>query len=138
MALTKPPTATDDDQAERKYLTSCLIMLSCGLRDGDMANATREAGATPTSANMADDYKCSLCDKVFASYQALGGHKTSHRKPAAAPSDEASSSGTAYEKEEKLHQCSLCPRTFSWWQALGSHIQGSQFRKEKLFGTYRN
>jgi hypothetical protein len=111
MALTKPPTATDDDQAELEYLASYLIMLSRGFRDGDAANATRAAGATPTSANMADSYRCSLCNKVFASYQALGGHKTSHRKPptAAAPSDEASSSGTTHEKEEKLHQCSLCP-----------------------------
>jgi hypothetical protein len=118
MALTKP-----DNQAEWEYLTSCLIMLSRGLRDGDAANATRAVGAAPTSAKMADGYKykCTLCDKVFASYQALGGHKTRHRKPpaAAAPSDGASSSSTAHEK---LHQCSLCSRTFSSGQALGGHM----------------
>ncbi|PWZ40228.1 Zinc finger protein ZAT4 [Zea mays] len=121
MALTKLPAATDDDQAEREYMSSCLIMLSRGLRDDNVADATRATGDAPTSANMADGYKCSVCGKVFASYQALGGHKTRHRKPpaAAAPSDEASTSGTAHEK---LHQCSLCPRTFSSGQALGGHM----------------
>jgi|UniRef100_A0A804QA81 5-methylcytosine-specific restriction endonuclease McrA len=96
-------------------------MFSHGLRDGDTTDATRAVGMGPTSANMADGYKCSVCEKVFTSYQALGGHKTSHRKPpaAAAPSDKASSSGTAHEK---LHQCSLCPRTFSSGQMLGEHM----------------
>jgi hypothetical protein len=92
-----------DDQAEQEYLASCFIMLSRGLRDSD---------AAPTSTNMADGYKykCTLCDKVFASYQALDGHKTRHRKPpaAAAPSDGASSSGTTHEK---LHQSApVCSR----------------------------
>jgi hypothetical protein len=26
------------------------------------------------------NHKCSVCDKAFPSYQALGGHKASHRK----------------------------------------------------------
>ncbi|XP_020406636.1 zinc finger protein AZF1 [Zea mays] len=127
MALSKPP-ATDDDQAEREYLASCLMPLSRGLCDGGATDAKR-AGAAPTASNKADGqhhphgYECSMCSKVYASYQALGGHKTSHQKPpaAAAPRDEASSSGTAHEKEEKLHQCSLCLRTFLSGQALGGH-----------------
>jgi hypothetical protein len=95
-------------------------MLSRGLRDGNAADATRVAGAATTSANMADGYKFSGCEKVPASYRALGGHKTRHRKPlaAAAPSDEASTSSTAHEK---LHQCSLCPRTFSVGTLKCSH-----------------
>ncbi|ONM39348.1 Zinc finger protein AZF1 [Zea mays] len=128
MALSKPP-ATDDDQAEREYLASCLMPLSRGLCDGGATDAKR-AGAAPTASNKADGqhhphgYECSMCSKVYASYQALGGHKTSHQKPpaAAAPRDEASSSGTAHEKEEKLHQCSLCLRTFLSGQALGEHM----------------
>jgi hypothetical protein len=81
MALRKPP-ATDDDQAEQEYLASYLMLLLRGLRDYGATDA-RRAGAAPTAANKAGGqhhlhgYECSVCSKVYASYQALGGHKTS-------------------------------------------------------------
>lgn len=132
----------DHDQSEQEYLALCLLMLSRGLR-GDAGADARSAAAAPTAANKAglgqhhhqNGYECSVCGKVYASYQALGGHKTSHRKPptpptppagaaAAAPGDEASSGsgGAAHaEEKEKVHQCSLCLRTFPSGQALGGH-----------------
>ncbi|KAI4987170.1 hypothetical protein ZWY2020_019970 [Hordeum vulgare] len=54
--------------SEEEYLALCLVMLAHGHRDGAPAAA----------------HGCSVCGKVFASYQALGGHKASHRKPAGA------------------------------------------------------
>lgn len=130
----------DHDQSEQEYLALCLLMLSRGLRgDAEGAADVRSAGAAPTAANKAGaqhhqhGYECSVCGKVYPSYQALGGHKTSHRKPptpptpasaAVAPGDEASSGsgGTVHaEEKEKVHQCSLCLRTFPSGQALGGH-----------------
>uniref|UniRef100_A0A0E0QH36 C2H2-type domain-containing protein n=1 Tax=Oryza rufipogon TaxID=4529 RepID=A0A0E0QH36_ORYRU len=33
----------------------------------------------PLSAPVGAEFKCSVCGRSFSSYQALGGHKTSHR-----------------------------------------------------------
>ncbi|XP_074557007.1 zinc finger protein AZF1-like [Curcuma longa] len=69
------------------------------------------------------EHRCSVCGKAFASYQALGGHKASHRKPttdeplAAATSTGSSSVDTA--GGGKVHRCSVCQKTFPSGQALG-------------------
>ncbi|KAJ3697895.1 hypothetical protein LUZ61_001600 [Rhynchospora tenuis] len=60
-------------------------------------------------------FSCSVCGKSFDSYQALGGHKTSHRKPAS--SDEV----TPGAKKKKEHRCSICLKNFPTGQALGGH-----------------
>ncbi|PKU59162.1 zinc finger protein AZF1-like [Dendrobium catenatum] len=39
-------------------------------------------------------YKCSVCGKAFASYQALGGHKASHSKKPGGVADDAASSSS--------------------------------------------
>ncbi|CAN6300457.1 unnamed protein product [Urochloa humidicola] len=73
-------------------------------------------------------FRCSVCGKAFASHQALGGHKASHRKPPPllqvhAPS--SSSSGDAPSSvgdgQAGRHRCSVCHRTFATGQALGRH-----------------
>ncbi|KAF3486858.1 hypothetical protein F2Q69_00054083 [Brassica cretica] len=65
-------------------------------------------------------YKCSVCDKAFSSYQALGGHKASHRKNvsqthSAGGDDQSTSSATTASDvttgSGKSHVC----------QALGGH-----------------
>ncbi|PKA59885.1 Zinc finger protein ZAT6 [Apostasia shenzhenica] len=62
-------------------------------------------------------YQCSVCGKGFPSYQALGGHKSSHRRPAGPESPvvlaEISGSGP--------YQCFVCMRRFPTGQALGGH-----------------
>ncbi|KAH6833188.1 hypothetical protein C2S53_008131 [Perilla frutescens var. hirtella] len=150
-----------DYQSEEEYLAVCLVMLahSGGAHSPATATASRSTGLsgeddistagniTPAAAspktNVKKDqetphttppsYKCSVCDKAFPSYQALGGHKASHRaKPpqtataVAAASDETSHSAaanyvSALNPSGRLHECSVCHKSFPTGQALGGH-----------------
>ena len=79
-------------------------------------------------------YKCETCKKVFRSYQALGGHRASHKKiKACAPIQEVEfeteTSRNPCLADAKIHECPVCFRKFASGQALGghkrSHISGS-------------
>lgn len=72
-------------------------------------------------------YKCDTCNKVFRSYQALGGHRASHKKnKQVAESGGDYSISQHHEKninvsEKKIHECPICFREFASGQALGGH-----------------
>ncbi|KAH0468827.1 hypothetical protein IEQ34_002059 [Dendrobium chrysotoxum] len=92
--LLESPSSDDDE-----YIAQCLLMLS-------------RTGAHP----------CSLCNKSFASYHALGGHMASHRKSLSSAADDRLSAGpTALVAGGRAHQCLICFKTFPTGQALGGH-----------------
>lgn len=73
-------------------------------------------------------FQCGTCKKVFRSYQALGGHRASHKKsraclPAVAAAGDADVAGEvdAESDQPKVHQCPFCYRVFNSGQALGGH-----------------
>ena len=73
-------------------------------------------------------YRCETCNKIFKSYQALGGHRASHKKikaynsPATHQTElEPENVGTCSLTEKKIHECPICFRVFSSGQALGGH-----------------
>ncbi|XP_010933668.1 zinc finger protein ZAT9-like [Elaeis guineensis] len=84
---------------------------------------------SPASARGRSKYQCGTCKKVFRSYQALGGHRASHKKSGVACitavqaqiHDVESSEGNADREANKVHECSFCFRVFSSGQALGGH-----------------
>ncbi|KAL9243277.1 hypothetical protein vseg_017184 [Gypsophila vaccaria] len=82
------------------------------------------------------EFECTTCNKMFHSYQALGGHKASHKKNLGAndcgitqnssKEDVVSdiSLGTCSKVSNKVvrkHECPFCFRVFGTGQALGGH-----------------
>uniref|UniRef100_A0A1J3DUL3 Zinc finger protein ZAT6 n=1 Tax=Noccaea caerulescens TaxID=107243 RepID=A0A1J3DUL3_NOCCA len=115
---------------EDEYIALCLMLLA---RDGDrnrdlpfFSFSSSPPLLPPPSSPV---YKCGVCDKAFSSYQALGGHKASHRKNSSltqsSGGDEQSTSSaitTAGGRgSAKSHVCSICNKSFATGQALGGH-----------------
>ncbi|XP_073316331.1 zinc finger protein ZAT5-like [Primulina huaijiensis] len=94
-------------------------------------------------------YACKTCDRVFSSFQALGGHRASHKKP---KNEKKSSSTSLFMSDEedfpspsissyksrmslslqlnsatnaspRIHECSYCGAEFTSGQALGGHMR---------------
>ncbi|GAA0143572.1 hypothetical protein LIER_04227 [Lithospermum erythrorhizon] len=68
-------------------------------------------------------YRCETCNKVFKSYQALGGHKANHKKIKVKNETEEHETEKAGEsrRKEREHECPICSRVFASGQALGGH-----------------
>ena len=67
-------------------------------------------------------FECKTCYRQFNSFQALGGHRASHKKPRLSPGECTDSKLGALPKP-KLHECSICGLEFSVGQALGGHMR---------------
>lgn len=125
------PSLTEDE-----YIALCLMLLA---RDGDRNRDLDlpSSSSSPPLLPPTPIYKCSVCDKAFASYQALGGHKASHRKnfsltqsAGGGGGDELSTSSAITTSGisggggvgiVKSHVCSICHKSFATGQALGGH-----------------
>nr|AIZ96030.1 transcription factor ZF1 [Casuarina glauca] len=114
--------------AEEEYLALCLLMLGQGGAT-PTTNTENQPPLTPFSQTL--PYKCTLCHKAFPSYQALGGHKASHRRPIG-PEEQSfattttstimtNSKTSSLNPSCKTHKCGICHRTFQSGQALGGH-----------------
>ncbi|XP_042517060.1 zinc finger protein ZAT10-like [Macadamia integrifolia] len=138
----------DHSSSEEEYLALCLVMLARGARGTDVVPTTTTATAKlhpprypsppPLAASQPPtlklNFKCAVCNKAFPSYQALGGHKASHRKLNGAAEDHSSSSSASTTTSSttspanstpassgRTHECSVCHKTFPTGQALGGH-----------------
>ncbi|CAL9229017.1 unnamed protein product [Arabidopsis halleri] len=148
--------ATDEDED----MANCLMLLSQGHQaksSGDHHLSMQKMGffsnKKPVAAlglGLDGVYQCKTCDKSFHSFQALGGHRASHKKPKLGASvfkcDEKKSafvstvetveagavgsflslqvtSNDGTKKPEKTHECSICKAEFSSGQALGGHMR---------------
>ncbi|KAK8512429.1 hypothetical protein V6N13_083022 [Hibiscus sabdariffa] len=119
-----PPTETEEE-----YLALCLIMLARGHALAPPTSTVplpypQRSQSPPT--DQKHSYNCSICNKAFHSYQALGGHKASHRKLSPAKPNHQQSTSThstasASNPSVRSHECSICHKTFPSGQALGGH-----------------
>ncbi|KAH0881182.1 hypothetical protein HID58_068576, partial [Brassica napus] len=127
-------TAADEEDQD---MANCLILLaqesgnnnnnayrSSSRRFLETSNGTTSGGRAGYYV-----YQCKTCDRTFPSFQALGGHRASHKKPKAAAglhSDhDLKKSLVVYGKanNNKVHECGICGAEFTSGQALGGHMR---------------
>jgi hypothetical protein len=104
----------------------CLMALAAAGGGGMTTQSYAPSTAAWTTQECELRFRCSVCGKAFASHQALGGHKASHRKPTHLQKQQASSSSVTTSSAgsgggQGRHRCSVCHRSFATGQALGGH-----------------
>ncbi|EOA24827.1 hypothetical protein CARUB_v10018114mg [Capsella rubella] len=76
--------------------------------------------STGSKNNHNNHFECKTCNRIFDSFQALGGHRASHKKPKLSVDHEQ----VKHRKSENdMHKCSICDQIFGTGQALGGHMR---------------
>ncbi|KAK1398540.1 Zinc finger protein ZAT11 [Heracleum sosnowskyi] len=77
-------------------------------------------------------FECKTCQRSFSSFQALGGHTASHKRPKLVIGGE-----TEPERQlPKPHKCTVCFGEFWTGQALGGHMRKHRSPKiHEFLGT---
>ncbi|KAJ3697869.1 hypothetical protein LUZ61_001574 [Rhynchospora tenuis] len=115
-------SALPNHMTQEEYLSLCLLILEQNHTHG---RDTTNDPHIPSKLH----FKCSICGKGFSSYQALGGHKSSHRRPMYPDQIQPTPNITPDIFNENIgsdggkgvHRCNVCHKTFSTGQALGGH-----------------
>ncbi|XP_037438679.1 zinc finger protein ZAT8-like [Triticum dicoccoides] len=105
------------DEAQEVPLS---LSLSLGVM-ADRSKKQRRGGAD-------GEFVCKTCSRAFPSFQALGGHRTSHLRGRhglalglTSGSDQPGTKKTTDQKQ--AHQCHVCGLEFEMGQALGGHMR---------------
>ncbi|GAV78118.1 zf-C2H2_6 domain-containing protein [Cephalotus follicularis] len=170
--MLSPTTSNEynqDSTEEEEDMANCLILLAQGQSldslpppkqsDNDMGNHKFNSRRFMETVNPIGGgkagyyvYECKTCNRTFPSFQALGGHRASHKKPKAMveerrnfviSSDEEEgnfknisslslqlstnkgvyNSSNNSNNKSKVHECSICGAEFTSGQALGGHMR---------------
>nr|GLL43040.1 zinc finger protein ZAT12-like [Ipomoea trifida] len=93
-----------DDDVESLAMANCVMLIS-RMDEEQIAMSGRV-------------YECKTCRKKFHSFQALGGHRASHKRPRMS--------------SEKKHVCTVCGLEFERGQALGGHMSKHRTHAQPL------
>lgn len=122
---------------EEEVVAYCLMMLSRDKRtheQEDENESESEVKQTPAR----NSFRCETCNKIFRSYQALGGHIASHKKVKMNHQFHHNSNEEALNVsvEDRIYECHVCFKVFASGQALGghkrSHVTSKQVVKQSM------
>lgn len=164
-------TLFQSTEEEEEDMAHCLILLAqgpgrrrdeevaAGMESGESSRSNKKFSEVASNSGSAAAkagfyvYECKTCTRTFPSFQALGGHRASHKRPRASetakkfPSDPISNedeevgqfrkisispsvsstpscpSKLLQASKAKIHECSVCGLEFSSGQALGGHMR---------------
>ncbi|CAG7883425.1 unnamed protein product [Brassica rapa] len=106
----------DDDREDKdKYVASNVRVLTEDIDENEDEDDEDETYLVEKENQCKKKFTCDICGKVLHSYQALGGHRTSHRTKRLKICDK---NGQAMVRHYK---CEICGRVFGSGQALGGH-----------------
>ncbi|KAL7587840.1 zinc finger protein ZAT11 [Lactuca sativa] len=97
-------------------MANCLMMLSRG--SNPISNESYHDTNSPSRV-----FECKTCNRQFPSFQALGGHRASHKKPRLSTDGELTHGTNLVPVKPKTHECSICGLEFAIGQALGGHMR---------------
>uniref|UniRef100_A0A453M9M9 C2H2-type domain-containing protein n=1 Tax=Aegilops tauschii subsp. strangulata TaxID=200361 RepID=A0A453M9M9_AEGTS len=121
--FTVRPSMTKHQRAAADQAVSLSLSLSLGAVAGlnkKMRRATAASG---------DQFVCKTCGRSFPSFQALGGHRTSHLRGRHGLTLALTAGGQCYSVKPKStdqkpeHRCHICGQGFETGQALGGHMR---------------
>lgn len=105
---------SDRSEVENSFaLANCLMLLSQG--GGNKYEHVID-NSIPSRV-----FECKTCNRQFPSFQALGGHRASHKKPRLTEGDGGMENQPP--AKPKTHECSICGLEFAIGQALGGHMR---------------
>ncbi|KAK7261447.1 hypothetical protein RIF29_27759 [Crotalaria pallida] len=110
-------------------MANCLMLLT---KVGEIGGETNPSKDQRELIKDDGDFKCKTCNKRFSSFQALGGHRASHKKPKLMVVDDlkchhhhhnSKSPKRTMKLKPKMHPCPICGVEFGIGQALGGHMR---------------
>ncbi|XP_004495268.1 zinc finger protein ZAT11-like [Cicer arietinum] len=119
-----------NEEVENINLANCLILLS----HPKESKYKKHFGPT--------EFECITCNRKFSSFQALGGHRASHKKPKLDTTElKVQAQTLSLWNKPKMHGCYICGKEFSVGQALGGHMRRHRIalnegvsKKKKIVG----
>lgn len=82
------------------------------------------------------EFECKTCNRKFSSFQALGGHRASHKRSKLDGDTPAIS--LSLGNRPKMHECSICGQEFSLGQALGGHMRRHRANMNEEFSSIKH